>query len=111
MGLCHGNARSSIRSLDKLIVRCRKEIAEDLSVVLCIFDHENAFAHAAAIPSLILIGIVTLKVDPDPGTDTMPIVPPCISTIRLEIARPRPVPPFLRVLLSSTCWNSSKIRA
>ena len=32
--------------------------------------------------------------------------PPCSSTIRLVIARPRPVPPFLRVLELSTCWNS-----
>ena len=35
--------------------------------------------------------------------------PPCSSTILREIDRPRPVPPFLRVLVLSTCWNSSKI--
>ena len=37
------------------------------------------------------------------------MVPPCISTMRFEIARPRPVPPFCLVLLLSTCWNSSKM--
>ena len=37
------------------------------------------------------------------------VLPPCISTMRLEIAKPKPVPPFWRVLLLSTCWNSSKI--
>ena len=36
--------------------------------------------------------------------------PPCSSTIFFAIASPSPVPPFLRVLELSTCWNSSKIR-
>src|ERR1700756_294156 len=57
------------------------------------------------------IGNTTRKVDPSPGTESTEIVPPCISTIRFEIARPNPVPPCLRVLELSICWNSSKIRS
>ena len=47
---------------------------------------------------------------PGPGSNSTQMRPPCSSTIRRAIARPRPVPPFLRVLELSTCWNSSKIR-
>ena len=36
-------------------------------------------------------------------------LPPCISTMRREIDRPRPVPPFFLVAELSACWNSSKI--
>ncbi len=52
---------------------------------------------------------LTRKVAPCPSSDSTEIVPPCISTMRFEIARPSPVPPFLRVFELSTCWNSPKI--
>ena len=39
-----------------------------------------------------------------------PSVPPCDSTIPLQIASPSPRPPYLRVILVSPCWNGSKIR-
>ena len=38
-------------------------------------------------------------------------VPPMRSTMRREIASPRPVPPNLRVVPPSACSNSSKMRA
>jgi hypothetical protein len=41
------------------------------------------------------------KVEPRPGADSTQIFPPCSSTIRFEIASPRPVPPFLRVIALS----------
>src|SRR5215475_7190434 len=37
--------------------------------------------------------------------------PPCISTICLAMARPRPVPPLALVRELSTWWNCSKIRS
>ena len=56
-------------------------------------------------------GSVNRKVEPRPRVDSTQIRPPWSSTIRLAIARPRPVPPFFRVLELSACWNSSKIFA
>ena len=48
-----------------------------------------------------------MKVEPDPGAEVTVIVPPCISMKRLEIARPRPVPPFLALANSSNSRPSS----
>ena len=39
------------------------------------------------------MGMVTVKVEPAPSTDSTPIRPPCPSTTWRAIARPRPVPP------------------
>ena len=49
------------------------------------------------------------KVDPSPRADSTQRRPPCSSTIRREIDSPSPLPPFVRVLELSACWNSSKI--
>ena len=43
---------------------------------------------------------------PCPTCDSTQILPPCISTMRLDMASPSPVPPFLRVIALSACWNS-----
>jgi hypothetical protein len=48
-------------------------------------------------------GSVNRKVEPWPGADSTQIFPPCISMMRLEIASPSPVPPFLRVTELSAC--------
>src|SRR6478672_7375861 len=53
-------------------------------------------------------GSVNENVEPCPTTDSTQIFPPCISIIRFEMASPRPVPPFLRVIELSACWNSWK---
>src|SRR6476646_7499391 len=53
-----------------------------------------------------LTGSVTKKVEPCPSRDSIQILPPCISTIRFDMARPSPVPSFLRVIGLSICWNS-----
>jgi len=50
-------------------------------------------------------GSVKANVEPCPGCDSTQILPPCISMIRLEMASPKPVPPFLRVMALSACWN------
>src|SRR5690606_31251902 len=54
-------------------------------------------------------GTVNEKVEPSPRWESTQMRPPCISTIRLEIDRPSPVPPFFLVAELSACWNSSKI--
>jgi hypothetical protein len=51
-------------------------------------------------------GSVNANVEPWPGCDSTHILPPCISMMRFEMASPKPVPPFLRVMALSACWNS-----
>ena len=46
-------------------------------------------------------GSVNANVEPWPGCDSTQIRPPCISIMRFDMARPRPVPPFLRVMALS----------
>src|SRR5262249_23479178 len=88
-----------------------QQIAEDMPIVQLIFDHQDAlFRHGAACFAT-MIGRVNEKVDPRPGFDSTQIRPPCISTIRLAIDRPRPVPPLVLVDELSACWNSTKILA
>ena len=51
---------------------------------------------------------VNQKVLPSPGSLSTPTCPPISSVSRLEMARPRPVPPYLRVVEASACekvWN------
>ncbi|HXL18821.1 MAG TPA: hypothetical protein VN961_15010, partial [Streptosporangiaceae bacterium] len=43
--------------------------------------------------------MVKVKVLPRPGSLTSVMAPPCISTSRRTMLRPRPVPPCRRVLL------------
>ena len=45
------------------------------------------------------------------GVLSTPISPPMSSTSRFEIARPRPVPPYFRVVEASAWTNGSKRRA
>jgi len=52
---------------------------------------------------------VNQNVLPLPGMLSQPTSPPIRSARRLVIARPRPVPPYLRVVLLSACsksWNN-----
>ena len=46
------------------------------------------------------------KVEPMPGVEVTSILPCIRSMMRLEIARPRPVPPKRRLIESSACENS-----
>jgi hypothetical protein len=48
-------------------------------------------------------GSVNVNVEPCPSCDSTQILPPCISMMRLEMASPKPVPPFLRVIALSAC--------
>ena len=108
--------------LDQLVAGALQQVADDLAVVLGVLDDEDALRHAAPINtgagsrplapaassmiSSTRTGSTTRNVAPLPRAESTEIVPPCISTMRFEIARPSPVPPFLRVFELSTCWNS-----
>src|SRR5262245_54853222 len=124
------------RHLDALIPRDglqhgepggREEIAQDAAVVLVVLDDQDLPAHGAvarAAPTgedggsvgvtaggtarSARTGRVKRKVAPWPAADSTQIRPPCISVMRLAIARPSPVPPAFLVLELSTCWNSWK---
>ena len=45
------------------------------------------------------------------GSDADPMVPPWSSAMRLEIARPSPVPPYSRVIEPSACRKASNTSA
>src|SRR5262249_3828726 len=96
--LRHRHACSAVPAFDPLVADSRQQVANDLAVVFGVLDDQDALAHSAAsIISSTWTGRTTRKVEPWPSTDSTAIVPPCISTMRLEIARPSPVPPLLRV--------------
>src|SRR5581483_7668607 len=109
------DAGDAVDRLDQLVAGRRHQVADDPAIVLGVFDDKDALHCEASSNSssaaATRIGRVTRKVAPAPNSESTVSVPPCISTMRLEIARPRPVPPFLRVLELSTCGNSSKILA
>ena len=52
---------------------------------------------------------VNQKLEPCPGMLSTPMRPSIISTSRLAIARPSPVPPYCRVVDPSPWTNDSKI--
>ena len=52
-------------------------------------------------------GTVNQNVVPTPGVLSTPMCPPSSSTIRREIARPRPVPPNRLVVEASACVKAS----
>jgi hypothetical protein len=51
----------------------------------------------------IFVGTVNENVEPLPGIDSTQMRPPCISTIRFDMASPSPVPPFFLVIELSAC--------
>ena len=58
------------------------------------------------------VAIVRWNVLPSPGTPALSahIVPPIASASRLEIASPRPVPPYLRLVAASAWLNDWNMR-
>jgi len=65
----------------------------------------------SAAPGAGLSCTVAVKVAPRPGALFTAMRPSMRSTMRREMARPRPVPPNLRVDDESACSNSRKMRA
>jgi len=66
-----------------------------------VLDDQNAFAHVGSTCRSTIIGSVKANVEPWPSCDSTQILPPCISMMRLDIASPKPVPPFLHVMALS----------
>src|SRR5262249_35202722 len=104
---CHRDALFAVHRLDELVARGTEQIAKDASIILGVLDDQYPPTHVICLCSLTRTGMTTLKVEPTPMAESKSICPPCMLTSRREIERPSPVPPFLRVLLLSTCWNSS----
>src|SRR5438034_7255832 len=76
---CHGHAGHAVHRLDDVVSGGGEQIAEDLAVVLGIFDHKNALFHAASFCCSARIGTTIRKVEPTPSSEATEIVPPCIS--------------------------------
>ena len=64
---------------------------------------QQYMGHATATCCSTRTGTVKENVEPFPTAESTQIRPPCISMMRLEIASPKPVPPFLRVIELSAC--------
>src|SRR5262245_21407199 len=96
------NPLLSVGSLDDRIARAAEEVAQDAAQVVLVFDDQDALAHAMALRLSATIGSSSWKVAPSPSLDSTQMRPPCISTICLAMARPRPVPPLALVLELST---------
>src|SRR6516225_4931575 len=80
-----------------------KKVTDDLPIVLLVLDHQNAFGHAFPTCCSTSTGTSRKNVEPQPGSDSTQIRPPCMATIRRAIDRPSPVPPFFLVMVSSAC--------
>src|SRR5262249_28837185 len=96
----------TVFGLRDFVVGRSKHVADDLPIIRLVLHHQNALAHADSTCRSTLTGSVKVKVEPWPGCDSTQILPPCISMMRFDMASPKPVPPFLRVMALSACWNS-----
>ncbi|OEZ59967.1 hypothetical protein DUGA6_36070 [Duganella sp. HH105] len=67
---------------------------------------EPAAAGAGAVQAS---GRVNVKQLPLPGSLTRPMPPPSSCARSREIDRPRPVPPYLRLVVPSACWKALKM--
>ncbi len=91
-------------------------VEEYLSCARIIIDDQNPAVHkrSSALPSAettcgpadIAVRIVKKNVLPLPGSLSTHILPPIISTSCLQIARPSPVPPYLREICESAWVNA-----
>src|SRR6185369_16256313 len=97
----HPNAFLVIDRLQDLVADAGEQVSQDRAIILLIFDNEDALAHAARASSTRTARVKQNR-EPLPGSDSTQMRPWCISTIRLAIARPSPVPPLARVLELST---------
>src|SRR5262245_43696063 len=101
-----GERLLTVLGLDQFVAGVAEQVAQDLPIVFLVLDHQYALAHVGLACCSTSTGSKTKKVEPCPGRESTQIRPPCISIIRFEIASPSPVPPFLRVIELSACWNS-----
>src|SRR6266852_5874643 len=107
-----GNCLYAVFGFNHVVSGVSQKIAQDLSIVFLVLDHENSFGHARSTCCCsTLTGRVIEKVAPLPISDSTQMRPPCSSMIRRAMDNPSPVPPFFLVAELSACWNSSKILA
>src|SRR5262249_54837634 len=93
----------AVFGLSDLIIGRGQHIADNLAIIRLVLDHQNALAHAASTCRSTITGSVNANVAPSPTCDSTQILPPCISMMRFDMASPKPVPPFLRVMALSAC--------
>src|SRR5215471_6556463 len=92
--------------LGDFVIGSTQHVANDLAIIRLVLDQKNALAHDVPTCRSTVTGSVNANVEPCPGWDSTQIRPPCISMMRFDIASPKPVPPFLRAIALSACWNS-----
>src|SRR5215468_1586313 len=96
----------AVFGLSDFTIGTGKHIANNLAIILLVLHYQYALAHAASTCRSTMTGSENVNVEPWPGCDSTQILPPCISMMRFDMASPKPVPPFLRVMALSACWNS-----
>jgi hypothetical protein len=92
-----GHARLTIDGLDDRVAGAGEQSAQHAAEVLLVLNHKDALTHVALFRNSARVGSSIWKVDPLPSVDSTQMRPPCISTICLAMASPRPVPPLALV--------------
>jgi hypothetical protein len=105
VGFGLGDTALAIFGLDDRVPCAREKVAEHTPRVFLIFNDKDALGHTAVFRNSARIGSSIWKVEPLPSVDSTQMRPPCISTICLAMASPRPVPPLALVSELSTWWN------
>src|SRR5262249_35443910 len=87
-----GHPIATIDGLEDVVARSAKKVAQDAAQVFLVLNDKDALAHGAVFRNSARVGSSIWKVDPLPSVDSTQMRPPCISTICLAMASPRPVP-------------------
>src|ERR1700727_3156757 len=92
-------------------IRIEERFLSQSNISWTVFHQQDVYGHAVSsneIHAFIsLAAKANRKVDPAPRCDSTEIVPPCLSTIFLQMASPMPVPANSSRLCSR--WNMPKI--
>ena len=104
----HGVARLEVLAVVRDLLDARRRQHDRLEAL---GDRRSA-APRSSLPEAgptYLTGRYSVNVLPTPGIDESLISPPSRLASSRLIARPRPVPPYLRDVPASACWNASKM--
>src|SRR5215470_13151135 len=102
------HAALPVDGLQELVGGEPQEVLDEPPVDLVVLDVEDRFPAHVLLPASARTGIEKKKLEPSPTTLSAHTRPPCISTNRLVMLRPSPVPPKSRAMVASACWNSLK---
>src|SRR5262249_4009113 len=94
LGFGFGDTGLAICSLDDCVSCAGQKVAQHAAQIFLVFDDKDAVCHLVDLETSARVGSSNRKVGPFPSTDSTQMRPPCISTICLATARPRPVPPL-----------------